>query len=359
MRAVTMRGQRLVLDRLPDPEPRSGQVLVRTLACGICGSDLHMLRHAPRMVEIAQRTGQPVHMDLTRDVVMGHEFCAEIVDFGPDTQQKLKRGARVCSLPIAWGPQGFGSVGYSNDFPGGYGELMLLNEALLLEVPNGLETDLAALTEPMAVGHHAVELACLSGGERPLVIGCGPVGLAVIAALRVAGAGPVLAADFSPRRRELALEMGADVAIDPAEHSPYSRWRELANPDAGGPGAVASMLFGGDAEACVIFECVGVPGVMQQIFEGAPRRSRVVVVGVCMESDPVEPILGIYKELNVQFAFGYTPQEFSDTLRQLSEGEIAAGPLITGRVGLSEVPEAFEELSNPGHHAKLLVEAWR
>ena len=120
------------------------------------------------------------------------------------------------------------AVGYSNDFPGGYGEQMVLEESLLVEVPNGLDTDRAALTEPMAVGSHAVEKAQLGGDEVPVVIGCGPVGLAVIAALRLRGVGPIIAADYSPTRRGLAEQMGADVIVDPKAQSPYDRWREVS-----------------------------------------------------------------------------------------------------------------------------------
>ena len=94
MRACAMRNHKLVVDTLPDPEPQDGQVLVTTLACGICGSDLHMLKHADRMIEIGQQSGQAMAMDLKRDVIMRHEFCAEIVDFGANTSKTLKAGAR-------------------------------------------------------------------------------------------------------------------------------------------------------------------------------------------------------------------------------------------------------------------------
>ena len=102
MRAAVMRNRQIVVDDVPEPVPGPGQVLVRTLACGICGSDLHMLKHGERMVELGQRTGQPGAMDLSRDVVMGHEFCAEILDHGPSTGKSLSVGTRVCSMPIAF-----------------------------------------------------------------------------------------------------------------------------------------------------------------------------------------------------------------------------------------------------------------
>jgi threonine dehydrogenase-like Zn-dependent dehydrogenase len=322
-----------------------------------------MLEHADRMIGMGARSsGQSpgAGMDLSRDVVMGHEFCAEILDHGPDTAKSLARGTRVCSMPIAFGPKGFGAVGYSNDYPGGYGERMVLNEMLLLPVPNGLATDRAALTEPMAVGLHAVAKAKLAGGEVPIVIGCGPVGLAVVACLKLAGAGPVIAADFSPARRRMAEHLGADVIVDPAQATPYASWEQIAVPagvDLHNP--FAAMLAKDQIRPCVVFECVGVPGLLQQIFEGAPREARVLVAGVCMETDRIEPFLGIQKELAVQFALGYSPEEFSATLRHIAEGRLDVDPLITGRIGIDGVPAAFEELRRPDRQVKILVEPWR
>src|SRR5690349_11987718 len=101
-----MRGGRLVVDTLPDPRPGPGEVLVRTLACGICGSDLHALQHAPKLVQAARDSGIPFLMDPARDVVMGHEFCAEVLDFGPETQRELRPGERVVSMPLGVGPNG-------------------------------------------------------------------------------------------------------------------------------------------------------------------------------------------------------------------------------------------------------------
>src|SRR5713226_728115 len=228
MRAAVMRNKKLVVDDIATPAPGPGEALVKTLACGICGSDLHALKHAEKLVEGARRSGGPFVMDLKRDIVMGHEFCAEVVDYGPQNQRRFKPGARVCAMPVLIRASGVETVGYSNEHPGGYGEFMRLTEKLLLEVPNGLPTERAALTEPLAVGYHPVAKARMEKDDAPLVIGCGPVGLAVIAALKLKGVHPIVAADFSPRRRDLAQQMGADVVVDPKEKSPYESWRGLA-----------------------------------------------------------------------------------------------------------------------------------
>jgi threonine dehydrogenase-like Zn-dependent dehydrogenase len=351
-----MRNRALVVAEVPDPKPGPGEVLVRTLACGICGSDLHALKHADKFVENSRRAGNPLVMDLTRDVIMGHEFCAEIAEHGPATSRGSKVGARVCSRPLLMRPTGPQSIGYSNDNPGGYGEYMLLSEALLLEVPNGLATEQAALTEPMAVGVHAVAKARLQPDDATLVIGCGPVGLAVIAALRLSGVRPIVAADFSRRRRELAVEMGADVVVDPAETTPWQSWREVAvYRDPGRAPARPPWISGPAVRPAVVFECVGVPGVLDELMAASPRGTRIVVVGVCMEADTIHPMLGISKELNLQFVLAYTADEFAATLRHIAEGEIPTAPLITGHVGLDGVAQAFVDLGSPGHHAKILV----
>jgi 2-desacetyl-2-hydroxyethyl bacteriochlorophyllide A dehydrogenase len=343
MRAAVMRGGKIVADTIPDPVPGDGQVLVKTLACGICGSDLHALRHAEEMSAMARAAGSPFFsMDLQRDVVMGHEFCAEIVEFGPGTARTLEKGDRICSLPIVFHQDGVSGVGYSNDFPGGYGELMVLSEPTLLRVSDGLSTEEAALTEPMAVGTHAVAKANLQPADVPLVVGCGPVGLAVVAALRLGGREPIIAADFSARRRGLAQHLGAHVVVDPNQQGAIEAWSKEAG-----------------AGSAVVFECVGVPGLIRQLIFDAPQGARIVVAGVCMEDDRIKPMAAIYKEINIQFVLGYTPEEFTAAFRSLEEGEIDVAPLITGKVGVDEVAGVFESLENPDAHAKVLVEPWR
>lgn len=359
LRAAIFRKGEIVADTLPEPTPAAGQVLVKTLACGICGSDLHARKHAHRMVEMSRRLGR-TPMDLDRDVVFGHEFCCEVLDYGPATQRKLKPGARVCSLPALLTPEGPKGIGYSNENIGGYAERMLLSEPLLLEVPNGLASEHAALTEPLAVGVHAVAKANIRGDEVPLVIGCGPVGLAVIAALKLKGLHPIVAADYSPARRELAQRLGADVVVDPARSQPYASWTEHAamSPEqkAARPALQAWLPA---LKPALIFECVGIPGVLQQVFEGAPRDARIVVVGVCMEPDRSEPMLGIMKELNVQYVLGYTPDEFAYSLRLIADGQVDAASLVTATIGIDDVAGAFAELANPERHTKIIVEPWR
>ena len=368
MRAAIFRQGDIVVDTFPDPKPAQGQVLVKTLACGICGSDLHARQHAHKFAALSNRIPGREPVDLSRDMVFGHEYCCEILDHGPGTDKTLKTGTHVCSVPRLIFDGVVRGIGYSNANAGGYAERMLLSEALLVPVPNGLSPIRAALTEPLAVGVHAVEKARIQGDEVPLVIGCGPVGLAVIAALKLKKAalpkmGPVIAADFSPKRRELAIKMGADIAVDPAKSSPYTTWTEHAalppvNPM--GPGLAAALIdVKPPFKQALIFECVGVPGMIQQVFESAPRDARVVVVGVCMETDGQEPMLAIFKELNLQYVLAYSPAEFTQALHLLAEGKVDGDALVTAKVGLDGVKGAFTELANPEKQTKIMIEPWR
>ena len=247
----------------------------------------------------------------------------------------------------------------------------------MMTIPNGLSDDLAALTEPMAVAWHAVRKGEVQKKDVAIVIGCGPVGLGVICMLKASGVRTVIAVDFSTSRRALAKRCCADVVIDPKINSPYASWEEygfLGNLPMAFELAVsakekmdalpmpwwltwriADALGATAPKRPVIFECVGLPGVIQGVIDGAPLFSRVVVVGVCMKSDTLEPALAINKEIELRFVLGYTPIEFRDALHMIADGKVNCAPLITGTVGLDGVENAFHALADPEQHAKILI----
>jgi 2-desacetyl-2-hydroxyethyl bacteriochlorophyllide A dehydrogenase len=323
-------------DDVPEPVPAQGQVLVGVKACGICGTDLHFAKHGDQMIRLTREMkGMPIEgglpVDLADDVFMGHEFAAQVLDAGPDTEAP-PTGTVVTSLPVLLSPKGFEPILASNTVVGGYAERMLLSAPLLLRVPNGLDPQHAALTEPMAVGLHAVNKSSIQPGETALVIGCGPIGIAIIASLRRKGVEHIVAAEFSETRRDLAVTMGADEALDPARGSPFDSVRPA-----------------------VVFEAVGVPGILNDVLRRAPMGSRLVVAGVCMEPDTVLPLFAAAKEFNVQFVNAYDAAEFADSLRAIAEGQIDVAPLVTSEVGLDGVGGAFAELATPETHCKILV----
>jgi threonine dehydrogenase-like Zn-dependent dehydrogenase len=343
MRSVVLSEGDIVVRDVPEPEPGFGQVLVQVQACGICGSDLHFAKHGSRMLALGEEMrgvpslgAEPPKIDLSRDVYMGHEFSAEVLEVGKDTES-FAPGTLVTSLPILLSMTGVEPIVYSNSTIGGYAERMLLSAPLLLEVPNGLDPRHAALTEPMAVGLHAVNRSKIERGEGALVLGCGPVGIAVIAALKLRGVETIVASDFSPARRALAAQMGATEVVDPAVEPSFDAWYRV------GSGGL------------VVFEAIGVPGIIDGALRDAPAGARIVVVGVCMEPDSITPFWAITKELDLQFCFGYDPNEFAGTLRSIAEGDIDVSPIITGEVDLDGVAGAFDELGDPERHCKILV----
>ncbi len=335
MRASVLRDGRMVYrDDVPDPVPGTGQVLVAVRSCGICGSDLHFAAHGAEVLSLSNEMSSGaggMSVDLGNDVFMGHEFSAEILEAGPDTDTHPP-GTLVTSVPVLLSGTEVEAIVYSNTTVGGYAERMLLSAPLLLRVPNGLDPQPASLAEPMAVGLHAVNKSGIAPGEPALVLGCGPIGIAVVAALRLRGVETITAADFSPARRELAGTMGAHQTIDPAQGSPFDT-----------------------AKPVVVFDAVGVPGIIDDVLRRARQGTRLVVVGVCMQADTVHPFFAIAKEISVQFVLAYEPQEFGDSLRAIAEGDVDASPMITGTVALEDVGTAFDDLADPERHCKIVV----
>jgi threonine dehydrogenase-like Zn-dependent dehydrogenase len=382
MRAVVCQNTELRVDERPDPVPAAGQVLLEVLRCGICGSDLHARTGLDAWADMAEHIGYDRFGRSAQEIVFGHEFCGAVAAHGPGCRGDVAEGAPVVALPLLRSGGRGGQVdatGLCVHAPGAYAEQVLVEESLMMPVPNGLAPEVATLTEPMAVAWHAVRRGDVGKGDVAVVIGCGPVGLGVILMLKAKGVRTVVAADFSPGRRELAGRCGADVVVDPKIQSPYdaaaqhgkglltsatdafelavSTTEKLAKLPVGWWHAWRlGEALGAGPKQPVIFECVGVPGVIESIIDGAPLFSRVVVVGVCVGEDRFTPAMAINKEIDLRFVLGYTPLEFRDTLHMLADGKVDPRPLVTGTVGLDGVAGAFTALGDPEAHAKILVD---
>ena len=329
------------MEDVAEPVPGPGDVLVAVKACGICGSDLHALHYADELVAITREMGVPMAFDPARDFIMGHEFTGEVLELGPQTDgSPVQPGDLVTSLPVALTPTGMEPVGaYSNIYNGAYADRMRLSAAMCMKVPNGLDHRRAALTEPMSVGRHAVARSAVTPAEAAVVLGAGPVGLAVVAELRRQHIETVVVSDYSPRRRAVALAMGATVAVDPASDDPME-----------------ALAAADSRRVPVVFDAIGVPGTLEAVISAAPAMGRVCIVGSCMQTDSVRPLVAQAKQLTIVFSMAYDPFEFGDTLRAIAEGEIDVTPMITGTCGVDGVPAAFTALGNPEEHVKILVE---
>lgn len=343
MKAAYVQNGEVRVGEMPDPVPGKGQALVRTHSCGLCASDAHFLHSGQHIIDLSRRLGGPyAALDFARPFVPGHEYVGEVLDYGPGSRRTVKPGRKVTSVPIMRQDGAHAVIGYSHDCPGGFGELMLLDEEIMIEVPGDLDDDHAAMIEPLAVGLEHARRGRPTQDDTALVIGCGAIGLGVIAGLKLMGIAPIVAADFHPARRELAIAMGAHAAVDPRAISPYAPLPDL-----------------GHRQPNLIYECVGLPGMLQQIIEAAPFDGRIVMGGYCMEPENLFVFAAQNKRLNVQFAGGEEPQDMATALRAIADGSIDVTPWLGGRIGLGGVAQAVAELSGPSAPVRTVVDPRR
>lgn len=334
MRAVVLEGTDLHLRELPVPEPGPGQVLAKTLACGICGSDLHLRRHSDEVRKLALDLGADPAA-LAGGIVMGHEFVAEVAAVGPGAN--AKPGDRVCSMPFLLQGATPLPIGASPLVAGAFADYLLLTDMLLLKVPDGMPTEAAALTEPFGIAVHAVAKARLEPGDAALVVGCGPIGLAVAAVLRARGVEAVVALDLVEGRLALATQMGATGTAKGAAEG------------------FAALAAAAPGKPVVAFDCTGARGVLGLLIRHAPQNGRIVVAGIAPGEDSILPMLAISKEVAIQFVVYYTPAEFAEALELLASDKLPWRPLLTGTVDLEGLPAMFDELAGRSAHAKVLV----
>ncbi len=327
-------GKPLVVENVPDPTPEANQLVVKVNYCGICGTDLHSTREGAATVAC--------------DSILGHEFVGEVVEIGKSLSDQWQQGDRVCSLPfLSCGTCASCLTGRpfeclelkctGLDQPGGFAEYVKAGALETIKLPDHLAMDHAALIEPLAVGLHAVRVAGMTAGQRVLITGAGPIGLAVALWARFMGARDVVISEPVPSRKALAQTLGASALIDPA----HDLGQQFADATGGTPD--------------MIFECVGAPGMMQQCIELAPRGCKIVPVGVCEQPDTFMPFLALVKELQIQFAIAYTRDDFETVVAMLAQGRIDASAMVTDIVSLDAMPEAFEALRNPSDQCKVLT----
>ena len=274
----------------------------------------------------------PEIMDLAHDVVMGHEFAAEVVEPWARTSATAREGDIVVSMPVVFDAARGPSARLLQRLPRRLRRAAwCCRDLLALKVPNGLEPRRAALTEPMAVGLHAVNKSRIQPGMSAVVLGCGPVGLAVIAALRLHGRRATSSPPTSPPPGGRWPRPWARTrSVDPRDEPAVDAWRRS------GARRAPRHLRGGRRARHDRRRHAAPP-------PQTPHRRRRRVHGA--RHDP--PHARHQPELSMQFVLGYDPMEFADMLRHIAEGEIDVDPLITGSVGIDGVPGAFEDLADP------------
>jgi (R,R)-butanediol dehydrogenase / meso-butanediol dehydrogenase / diacetyl reductase len=336
MKAAVYRGpNEVAVAEVPKPGAGAGELIPKVHDCGVCGSDLHAVQYG---------IGMPP------GTVMGHEFCGEIHEIGPGVSG-YKPGERVTALPFSscgtcdLCRQGQGihcaeirALGLG-DRPGAYAEFVSCDASSLVRLPDGVSSREGALVEPLSVGLHGVNRSRVKPGSVCIVMGAGPIGLATLIWCKAKGAGVVVVSEPAAGRAELAWKLGATAVVDPNAQSPADKVRDLA-----------------DRGPDVIFECVGVKSTLETATRLVPPLGQVVVLGVCMEPDQITPVRCVFKEINLDFALGYTRAEFEETIEALAAGRLNAGPLVTDVISVERVPEMFQALRKPGARGKVLVE---
>lgn len=329
----------LAVETVADPVPGPNELILKVKNCGICGSDLHMTE--PSSV-----------MPLALGSVMGHEFAGEVVEVGKNIAHLWKPGDRAAGFPyICCGEHspclnfaggaamcGKGAGIGLGQSPGAYAEYVKIGASGGFRLPESVSFREGAMVEPLAVGLHAVDKARMPRGATVLVIGAGPVGLAVMLWAKFLGARHVIVSEKAGSRVKMAAKFGATDAIDPNQPlTPQVEKIAGQGPD-------------------IIFECAGAPGLINSAMMDAPRHARIVIAGVCQQMDMIMPLMGIMKELELQFVLGYRPADFDYVISMIASDRIEALPMITDVVSLDELPDAFEALRHPAHQCKVMLE---
>ena len=305
MRAAVMQGlhRPLAIENVPDPVPGEDDVVVKVGRCGICGSDLHMTEDPA----YGQGAGS----------ILGHEFAGEVVALGKGVEG-LKRGDLVSVIPlqscgtchacrtgaVQWCEQ-FGLQG------GGYAEYALTRPNQCVRLPASASLADGAIVEPLAVALHGVALSGMRIGDRVLVVGAGPIGLAVAFWARRLGAGRVVVQDIAEWQRNRALQMGAhDFVVDAAD-----------------PVGAAERALGGNAD--VVFECVGAPGLIAQCVEQVRNDGAIVLLGLCTKPDTFNSFAMLSKQVRLVTSAFFTRQEYEAALDALDRGAVEPRLLVT------------------------------
>lgn len=338
-------GRPLTIVDLPDPEPGADDLILEVTACGICGSDLHAS-------DVRDASGG--RRALPAGTVMGHEFAGRVVDAGAAARNVWKPGTRVTALPyIACGACEACADGNRarcrrgaalglGQLPGAYAQFVRVGARETLRLPDNVDDYAGATVEPISVGLHAVNVARPARGESALVMGAGPIGLAVALWCRFFGLRHIIVTDLAPARLARATAFGATACIDASAEDAIERVKAIAG-----------------ERPRLVFDCVGVPGSQQTAMDYAPFDGRVVVVGVCMQADRVLPVKAITKELQVNYVYGYRRDDFAFAIDMLAAGRIDSRPMVTGSVGFEAFPPTFEALKTDKSQCKVMLQPAR
>jgi (R,R)-butanediol dehydrogenase / meso-butanediol dehydrogenase / diacetyl reductase len=320
----------LRLDNAQKPIAGANDLVIKVGAAGICGTDLHFRNMGPRFSD---------------PMPLGHEFAGDVVDVGAKVTQ-FRLGDRV-AYNSNNSPADMGRGGEC----GGFSNYVILRNVddhvqSLCRVPDDVSLEHAALVEPLSVAAHAVNRADPKPGESVTVFGVGPIGLGIVAALRMRGIEDIVAFDLSPLRRQRALALGARAVFDPRDKEPAVALKELR-----GAGTIWNIEY---PRTDIYFEVSGAPGLLSQIAAFSMKRSRIIMVAMQREPVTFDGTRLMSKEITLIGASGY-PTEFPEVMGELAARSVDPEAMITHRFPFNDFLQAFEVANDANVAAKVLL----
>ena len=369
--AVMVEPGQIEIREFSKPTPADDALLLKVDAVGICGSDKHMYLG---------------HTALKFPVIPGHEVVGTVTDIGKDANRAMnvmggpiKEGDQVTVVP---GSKNCGTCYYCLRFPsrptlctnrtiygfsncespphltGEFSEYTYIHgNSWVYKMPDEIPENIRVLTEPVAVATRAVERACAPGvpqvgegygiGNSVAVLGCGPIGLLVVAVLRHTGAGTIVATDIVNSRLEMAKQMGADVAINVGQSTPEERIAQ-----------VQELTNGVGVD--IVIECAGLPGVFAEALDLVRRGGTVIEVGHYTDSGSVEvrPHQICNKDLDICGVWAYPQIQFQTALDFLQTTTAPLNVLITQHLPLVQLEAGIQMLGQEGVY-KVVIEPHR
>jgi threonine dehydrogenase-like Zn-dependent dehydrogenase len=319
---------------LPDPSPGPDDVVVAVEACGLCGSDVHALQNGNTA------PGQ----------VLGHEFSGRIVAVGSNVTgwaegQPVAASplgscgkCRICARGLPFRCPARPNIGITTQ--GAYAEYVQVPARQLVSLPADLPVEIGSHAEPLSVSSQAVKLAQVGPGDPVLVYGVGPIGLYAIMALKLAGAGPIVAAGRSAGRRRAAVDVGADVVIDTREIS------------------VTAYAEQSGTRFAAVIECSAAPGAFSEALAVTEPGGTVVEVALTPEVASV-PLFAIISDgLHMVGSCAFSDETYRESVAHLAAGRVPVERLVSERVSLADTPDALRRLQTPGTLVRILSKPW-
>lgn len=314
------------------PHAGPGEVVVKNMACGVCGTDVHI------------KNGEPGSADVTPPVVLGHEYSGEVVEVGQGVTA-LQIGDHVTVDPnIYCGKcvhcrngkkqlcESMQAVGVTRD--GGFAQYSLVPEAQAFKLAKDVSWDAGAMAEPLACCLHGIDLAGIKPGQTVCVVGGGAIGLIMLQLAKLSGAAKLILSEPNAKRREAALTLGADLTVDPT--NPQSRSQAESSAD-------------------VVVECVGNNPAVQSAFDFAKKGATIVLFSVPKPDAhfPV-PLFDVYKkELTIKGSF-VNPDTHDRAVALINAGKVDFAPIITHAIPLADLAGAID-IQSGGESIKVVV----